>query len=177
MIVNLYGGPGTGKSTTASGVFSLLKLHGINAELITEVAKDLTWEERFKTLGNQNYVTAKQHHKQWRLNDVDVVITDSPLLLGIIYSPWDEPFFDYVKKLYSEFKNVNIFLNRVKPYNEKGRSQTLEEAKEIDLEIKYLLRDYDFQTFSGDEKGINQIVESILFAFDKKMRYRINEST
>lgn len=40
--VNLYGGPGSGKSTTAAGVVSQLKLLSINAELVTEYAKDLT---------------------------------------------------------------------------------------------------------------------------------------
>ena len=47
LTVNLFGGPGTGKSTTSAAVFSLLKMHGVNAELITEFAKDLTWEKRY----------------------------------------------------------------------------------------------------------------------------------
>ena len=47
LCVNLFGGPGIGKSTTAAGVFNLLKLHGIETELITEFAKDLVWEERY----------------------------------------------------------------------------------------------------------------------------------
>ena len=73
LVINIFGGPGCGKSTTATGVFSLLKLHGVNAEFVSEFAKDLTWEERYKTLKNQNYVSAKQHHRQWRLSD-DVVL-------------------------------------------------------------------------------------------------------
>jgi ABC-type glutathione transport system ATPase component len=53
IMVNIYGGPGCGKSTTAAGVFTLLKIHKIDCELVTEFAKDLTWENRHKTLENQ----------------------------------------------------------------------------------------------------------------------------
>lgn len=36
IIVNLFGTPGAGKSTGAAYVFSQLKMHGINCELVTE---------------------------------------------------------------------------------------------------------------------------------------------
>ncbi len=55
-VVNLFGGPSAGKSTTAAGVFALLKLHDLRSELVTEFAKDLTWEKREKTLNNQYYI-------------------------------------------------------------------------------------------------------------------------
>ena len=44
LVVNLFGVPGAGKSTGAAYIFSKLKLVGINAELITEFAKDKVWE-------------------------------------------------------------------------------------------------------------------------------------
>ena len=56
ILCNIYGGPGSGKSTSAAGVFSLLKTHGVNAELVTEFAKDLVWEGRDVTLDNQPYI-------------------------------------------------------------------------------------------------------------------------
>ena len=40
IIVNLFGVPGAGKSTGAAYIFSQLKMKGINAELITEFAKE-----------------------------------------------------------------------------------------------------------------------------------------
>jgi adenylylsulfate kinase-like enzyme len=40
-VINLFGGPGTGKSTLAAALFTDLKMKGINAELVTEFAKDL----------------------------------------------------------------------------------------------------------------------------------------
>ena len=44
LVVNLFGAPGAGKSTGASYVFSQLKMMGVNAELVTEFAKDKVWE-------------------------------------------------------------------------------------------------------------------------------------
>jgi len=43
LIVNLWAGPGTGKSTTASVVFHMLKVAGIKCEYVTEFAKELAY--------------------------------------------------------------------------------------------------------------------------------------
>lgn len=40
LIINLFGAPGAGKSTGAAYVFSQLKAAGVNAELVTEFAKE-----------------------------------------------------------------------------------------------------------------------------------------
>jgi predicted ATPase len=58
-VINLYGGPGTGKSTTAAALFALMKREGYNVELVTEFAKDLVWTERNKELGDQIYIFGK----------------------------------------------------------------------------------------------------------------------
>ena len=47
-VVNLFAGPGSGKSTTASGLFHLLKLDNKKTELVTEYAKDAIYEQREK---------------------------------------------------------------------------------------------------------------------------------
>lgn len=51
----------------------------------------------------------------------------------------------------------NFFIDRGnRPYNPKGRYQSLQEAQSKDLEIKQLLVDYgyDFITVAGDEQTI-----------------------
>ena len=39
IVVNLFGGPGCGKSTTAAWLFNQLKERGINCEYVTEFPK------------------------------------------------------------------------------------------------------------------------------------------
>lgn len=55
--VNIFGGPGVGKSTTAADLFVAMKKAGYNVELVTEVAKDFVWEDRSTTLTIQPYIT------------------------------------------------------------------------------------------------------------------------
>ena len=84
--INLFGGPGTGKSTIAAGIFSAMKHSHMRAELLQEYAKDLTYGKDGVKLSDQLYVLGKQHHKLFRLRDqVDYVIHDSPFVMGVTY--------------------------------------------------------------------------------------------
>ena len=178
IVINMFAGPGTGKSTTAAGVFSLLKMHGVNAELITEFAKDLTWEERFKTLEDQRYVWGKQHHKMWRVKDhVDVMVTDSPTLLGLIYGKNNSVCFsELILESFNEFDNTNYFLMRLKEFNPKGRNQNEEKSKRLDKEIAAMLAENNikFKIVPGNYEGINDIVKRVLRRLGKKMEISLN---
>ncbi len=78
---------------------------------------------------------------------VDYAIVDSPLLLSQHYfqdnGDYSENLFkDFVLDTYNRYNNLNIFLQRnveEHPYQEYGRSQTLDEAIEIDKSIKDIL--------------------------------------
>ena len=52
--------PQGGKSTGAAYIFSKLKLAGVNAELVTEFAKDKVWEDTKAVFENQAYIFGKQ---------------------------------------------------------------------------------------------------------------------
>ena len=168
LIVNLFGGPGVGKSTTAAGVFTLLKLHDVECELITEYAKDLVWEERHKTFFDQQYIFAKQNHRLWRVHDkVDVVVTDCPLMLSPIYGERYKTgsleFDKNVEKVVDTYNNLNIVLERTKKYNQNGRNETEDEAREVDATIKRVLAEYgmSWTTIPGNFEGINKIFKLV----------------
>ena len=55
IVINLWGAPSSGKSTGASYLFSELKLKGYNVELVTEFAKDLTWEEKSRVIAEYDF--------------------------------------------------------------------------------------------------------------------------
>ena len=149
IVINLFGGPGCGKSTTAAWLFSELKRRNISCEYVTEFAKDLTWEENKKALGCQEYVFGNQSWMLNRLKDkVDVVITDSPLPLSIIYNhdrlP-TEPFTKLVLSVFDSYDNVNIFLKRPMNYEQTGRNENQIEAETIDRMVFDMLLHNDMQ--------------------------------
>lgn len=141
IVVNLFGGPGLGKSTNTARVFADLKMNGVNCEMALEFIKDKVWEESFKTMDDQIYIFGKQFHKIWRLKDkVDVIICDSPLPNSIVYDKENSnPFHALVMEQFNKFDNVNYFLERGEDYQTEGRVETLDEAIQIDNVVKSVL--------------------------------------
>ena len=141
-VINLFGGPGSGKSTTAAGTFFKMKSTEKfgKVELVTEFAKDMVYAGRLRELkGNQLYITVKQYHRMERLRgQVDYIITDSPIVQSIIYTPTNyfKSFEPLLLELHNSFDNINIILNRTKEYKEYGRTQTEEEARKLDFSIR-----------------------------------------
>ena len=161
----MLAGPGTGKSTTCAGVFSELKWRGIDCEIATEYAKDKVWERSFDTLNCQTYVFGKQLHRMFRLRGkVEAIITDSPLLLSLIYDERKLPSFtQLVLDEFYSFYNINIFLKRIKKYNPNGRMQTEKEAKAIDRKIQKLLKTHDipYSSIVGCRESVQDIADII----------------
>lgn len=167
-ILNLFGGPGTGKSTTASDLFAAMKWRNYNVELVNEFAKEATWEEHHSILQDQVYVVAMQNRKLWRIKDkVDWAVTDSPLLLALAYTRDDylpNHFRNFVRELWDSYENINIFLNRKKPYHKIGRSQTEEEARGLDDRTRIMLDEFKipYEVVDADENAKWEIIESIV---------------
>lgn len=157
LVINLFGGPCRGKSTTAAGLFYKLKIQGYNCELIQEYAKDMTYEERKNILEDQVYILAKQNRKLERLRDkVDIIITDSPLILGLLYAPNDyySNYRPLTIEMFNSYNNINFYLTSSKGlgYMQEGRNQTAEAASEIDNNVYKLIQELnlDFHTMDLD---------------------------
>ena len=154
LTVNFFAGPGTGKSTNSALLFGRLKQDGMNVEMVHEVAKEFTWEKRFNALSFAPYGLGKQMYRLHRLqNQVDVVITDSPILLYAIYGQGDGydkvSFDDFLLDSFEDyFNNLNFFLRR-NPTHHKyipvGRNQTEEEAHQIDREVENYLSENEIE--------------------------------
>ena len=170
LVINLFGAPGAGKSTGAAIVFAELKKHGVNAELVTEFAKDKTWEHNATALGCQEYVFGKQSYRLARCRaDVDVIVTDSPLPLSLLYAIdpvllQDEAFQKVVMNVFNSYNNLNYYITRVKPYNPKGRNQTEEESNLLADGTKKLLETncIDYKTVCGNDEGYAEIVKDVM---------------
>lgn len=168
LVVNLYGAPGAGKSTGAAYIFSRLKMAGINAELVTEFAKDKVWEEAQAPFRNQAYLFGEQYFRISRLQGkVDVVITDSPILLSGYYQDdhvLGEEFDALVSKVSNSYDSINVFINRVKPYNQAGRRHDEAESNKIAEELATFLERHNVvcDQYPGDTDGYDRLVADIL---------------
>ena len=168
LVVNLFGAPGAGKSTGAAYVFSKLKMAGINAELVTEFAKDKVWEESRAVFQNQAYIFGKQYFRISRLfGKVDVVITDSPILLSSFYNK-DEilglELDALVTKVFNSYENINAFIDRVKPYNTAGRFQTESESNQLSIDLLRFIDNHNisYRHYEGSIAGYDELVVNIL---------------
>ena len=169
-IINLFGGPGCGKSTIAAGLFYKLKCLGkIDCELVTEVAKDIIWDGNVELLKNQSYVFGNQYHRLWRLrNKVDLVITDSPTLLCHIYDKEkSKMLLDNIIEKWDNFDNYSFYIERSPEFFiENGRNYDLSESLEKDKDIKALLDNnfivYDIIYGENSEEKTEKIFNKIL---------------
>jgi adenylate kinase family enzyme len=165
LVVNLFGGPGTGKSTLCANIFAKLKISGIDVEMAPEYVKEVVWEESFKKIDNQIYIFGKQHNRIHRLlGKVQVVITDSPLLNSIVYYNGINEYFDkLVVQEHNNMNNLSFYLNRGFDYVQNGRMQTIEKAIQIDEKFKEVLNEnkIDYTDVKGPY-DIDELVGLIL---------------
>jgi nicotinamide riboside kinase len=137
-VINLMGGPNTGKSTTAFGLTYELKRRGFRAEYVGEYVKDMVYEKRDNILDDQLYLLAKQNRRLERLiGTVDYVVTDSSLLAGLVYktSKTQNELDKLIWECFNRYDNEVFYFSRNYTYTYDGGSRvqaTQEEAEKFD---------------------------------------------
>lgn len=174
-VINLFGGPGTGKSTLAAALFASMKQEGLNVELVREYVKGWAWLDRKPTAGDQLYLLGKQTQAEYKLyGKVDYIITDSPFLLSPMY---EQHYFnrDTTKDAALKFKALaeesgvkyyNFLLSREKEYNPKGRYETEDQAKLVDQMIETNLKTFNLKfsyLLGDDELRVNILLREFLY--------------
>lgn len=152
-VINLFGGSGCGKSTTAALLFARMKLNGFHVELVREYVKYWAWNDRKVREWDQLYLLGKQSaYESMLYGKVDFIVTDSPILLAGIYQEYRsggadkyvgcaaKSFMDHASSRGVEY--MNFVLKRTKPYDSRGRWETEEQAKQIDEFVRGYLENY-----------------------------------
>src|SRR5574343_173021 len=125
IVINLYGGPGVGKSTIAAGLYYRMKQLGISCELVSEFAKEAIYDGNKKIFNDQYYIFGTQHYRMLRLmGEVKYIIFEE-----LVYN-------EDIK-----FPQINYFISRTNKYDIAGRNETEEQAYLIDIKIQKLLVD------------------------------------
>lgn len=161
-VINLFGGPGIGKSTLMARIFAELKTQGFDCEMAPEFFKDLIWEERQIAMQDDLYTLAMQSHKIFTLNGkVDIIITDSPILLKAIYAKNDSCLSQVVINEFLKYNNLNLLLKRETEYQANGRIHNLESSIEIDKEIEKVFKCHNIPYSTISVNNIDNIIEFI----------------
>lgn len=163
-VVNFYAGPGAGKTTAALELTAELKKAGLNVEYVSEYAKELVLEDKSELLSDQQHVTDEQYHRLDRLrNSVDVIVTDSPVLLGIVYGAdrIDDAYRQKLRSYYDSFENIDIYLERRTVYDTKGRVQSEEEAVGLDKAISQMLEQQNIYCHGYSSDKISETVQLV----------------
>lgn len=147
-VINLFGGSGIGKSTTAAHLFAEMKYRGLHCELVREYVKTWAWQDRKVGPFDQMYLLGKQSKYESILyGKVDYIVTDSPLLLCPIYekfhlgqelvAPAAMNFIEDAKT--KGVEHLNFVLTRNKHFDPRGRYDTLEQAQQVDIAVKQFM--------------------------------------
>lgn len=174
IVLNMFGGPGTGKSILTTEIFARLKRNFIKCEISSEYYKKKLREEAAKVIQNQIYVFGKQQFQLFTLKDkVDVIVTDSPIIFSAIYNEPQCPELNaLILKEFNKYNNINYYIERDKnvPYEQEGRYQDENGAKLVDNKVKIFLDEnkIEYTTLSGIGKdSLSAVVNHILELLDK----------
>lgn len=147
-VINLLGGSGLGKSTTASLVFGELKLRGELSELVREFVKEWAWSGKKVGPFGQSIIYGQQLERESSLyNKVEFIVTDSPLLLCPVYQKHYNGHESIKHSVFSDMKlaakqdvvHINFLLTRKKPFDARGRYEDEKTAKTIDRKVEAFL--------------------------------------
>lgn len=136
LFVNLFGGPGAGKTVMAARMFAGLKMMGVEAMNPEEHAKLAILSGRPWLLDEQIIMAGKTMETMFNLKDkASVIIMDSPILLCSVYGKREPPaFHSLIEDVHKRFNHVNIMVIRDEKagYDPSNRREDQEQALLID---------------------------------------------
>lgn len=166
--INLWAGPGVGKSTTAAGLFNLMKHRGYKVELVKECAKFFTYEGNHSALRDQCLLMCQQEYSQRIVRDhVDYIITDSPPAQGMAYASSEDKalLIQMSQHFRKRYGNLDVLLGRnpEKQYQRYGRNENEMQAIEMHTKVTQLFNfvtvgsSVDHMQCVADESAVEKI--------------------
>lgn len=184
VLVELLGGPGTGKTMLALLTTGELKASGVDAEYVGEVARELIMSGEFDYLLRRYGSEGLQSNLLWKQRErlraainsgPDVVVTDSPLILQKLYQAANSPLQDLTLSdseiTHGMCSHVLTFWpshSRTEATHVlRGRHQTIAQAEDLDVRLRNLLYEENY-SFQELEAGMPEWqVDAIIHAINK----------
>ncbi len=173
-VVNLLGGSGLGKSTTAALVYAELKERSQVTELVREFVKEWAWAGRKVGPFGQSIIYGQQLDRESTMyGKVDYIVTDSPLILCPIYQKHYNGHESIKHTVFKDLElakemnvvHINFLLKRQKPFDPRGRYEDEDTAKLIDKKVESFLVYHGIDYINVDcssEDRVKFIVETLL---------------
>lgn len=173
IVINALAGPGAGKTTSALSLVAELKKNGINAEYVSEYAKELVYDEKFDlldgTIEHENDIYNEKLHRLNRLDGkVDVIVTDSSLLQSVLYLNPEKcsasEIQEFSKNALKDFRSMNnlcYFVERGETFETAGRVHTEEQSTLIDQDIKNYLQENNIEYLTLSHEKINDVTKLV----------------
>ena len=174
-LINLFGGPGIGKSGIAAGITYKMKKKHIKVNNPYEFPKRLAWDNNIPAISDQLYVFANQHRGIAECyGKVDYIVIDSPILFSTIYhryytngypaEMYGKVFHDMVIDLHRRYSSINILLERgTTIHNDDERFQNYKQSVEIDTLCKNVLDETrtPYHTVKVGDNSVKDIMKII----------------
>ncbi|MBR6907900.1 AAA family ATPase [bacterium] len=168
LVINLIGGPCSGKSTIASELFARLKKMGIKCELVSEYIKDRIYEENKTIVYNQIAIFGMEHYNiSNKIGKVDVIVHDGSFINNTddLYNCEQNPEFNtLIVSEYKKFNNLDFFIKRGNiEFEDYGRIHNLEQSKELDQKIKDTYHKYGLSFIEVEARdAVDKIIPIVL---------------
>lgn len=167
-VINLFGAPSAGKSTTMLGLTYHMKLMGLSVENTPEFFKEMIYEDsNAERFGGQLYVLGEQNRRIARLmGKNDFAVTDCPLPLIGMYTAKDyiPGFHDFIKGLNDKYDNVNYMIVRKHEFEHEKRVHNEDQANQIESKLPEYLSSLKipFRVLESGEDLVQRMIDDMI---------------
>ena len=144
-VINLFAGPGGGKTATGLELAGLMKKIGMSCEYAPEAVKSHVWDNNQRALSCQPKIFGDQLNELHKLDGkCDFIVTDSPLTINLLHNGFGvtQNYKNWIVEIFNMFDNINILITvdrETHKYEESGRYESKERAAEMDIENNKML--------------------------------------